>query len=83
MQYMISISTKELRNNFQYVIDKILTWEVFLLIHKSKPIAEIKKTKTIKSFSEAKDEDIQLSSINDIWEDYLNKDELEYYLSLK
>lgn len=80
---MISISTKELRNNFQYVIDMLTKWQVFLLIHKSKPIAEIRKPKTIIHFTESSDEDIKNSTLNDVWNDFLNNEELNYYLSLK
>lgn len=80
---MLSISTKELRSNFQYVIEMLANDKVFLLIHKSKPVAEIRKPKLVMHFAESTDEDIKKSTLVDIWTDYLNNDELNYYLSLK
>lgn len=80
---MLSISTKELRNNFQYVVDMVSKNNVFLLIHKSKPIAEIRRPQTVTHFRESSDDDIKNSTLVDIWNDYLDNKELNYYLSLK
>lgn len=80
---MITISTKELRNNFSTVLEKLSKGENFLLIHRSRPVAEIKKPENVFSFQEATDKDIEISSIKDTGKDFLSKEELDYYLSLK
>jgi hypothetical protein len=80
---MLTISTKELRNNFPIVLAKLAQGKTFLLIHRSHPVAEIKKPETIFSFDEATEKDIETASVQDVGEDFLSKKELDYYLSLK
>ena len=80
---MITVSTKELRNNFPSILKQIEQGKKFLLIHRSNPVAEIKKPENVVSFTEATKKDIEQSAIADIGEDYITKDELNYYLSLK
>jgi antitoxin (DNA-binding transcriptional repressor) of toxin-antitoxin stability system len=84
---MISISSKELRTNFKLFITKVKEGESFLLIHNSEPVAEIKKTVSLRPFSETSKEatqtEIENSAIYDSSEDFLNKEELDYYLALK
>lgn len=79
---MLTVSTKYLRNNLSNVLEKIDTGEIILLIHKSTPVAELHKPKAITPM-EATDEDIKESALKDITEDFLSKEELQYYLSLK
>lgn len=79
---MISISTKELRNNLSKMITLLQKGQTFLLIHNSTPVAELKAPQHIVPFSEASDEDIQSAAVEDISEDFLEGEELEYYKSL-
>jgi antitoxin (DNA-binding transcriptional repressor) of toxin-antitoxin stability system len=80
---MLTISTKELRNNFSSVLDVLARGETLLLIHRSHPVAELKKPQGIFSFSEATEKDIEQASLRDMGEDFLSHDELEYYLALQ
>ena len=80
---MITISTKDLRQNLAQVLKQVATGERFLLIHRSQPVAEISKNQNITSFNEASDKDIQAAALNDVSEDFLSTQELNYYLSLK
>jgi len=80
---MITVSTKELRNNFPEIVKKLAEGQKFLLIHRSNPIAEISKPENIYSFQEATERDIEESAVMDTGEDFLSKDELNYYKSLK
>ncbi|MBT4936689.1 hypothetical protein HON22_02115 [Candidatus Peregrinibacteria bacterium] len=79
---MLTVSTKYLRNNLSNVLEKIDTGEIILLIHKSTPVAELRKPEKVKPF-EATDENINDSALQDVSEDFLSKEELQYYLSLK
>lgn len=84
---MITISSKELRTNFKFVLTKIKKGESFLLIHNSEPVAEIKKPTFFTPFSQISEEassaEIENATNQDIGEDFLNKNELDYYLALK
>ncbi len=80
---MITLSTKELRNNFPAVLEQLAQGQNFLLLHRSHPVAEIRKPEHIKSFTEATEGDIEQAAIRDTGEDYLSRTELDYYLSLK
>lgn len=86
---MHAISVKELREKFPFVRSELKKGESFLIIHKSKPIAELKPLKNGNGeiFIEEIDEDfrnmekIQMSQWkNDILP--LTKEEVNYYLSL-
>ncbi len=79
---MIAISTKQLRTNFPSVIEQLKKGVSFMLIHKSVPVAEIRKPQTIHNFEEATDKNIEESSMVDVSDDFLSKEELNYYLSL-
>ena len=80
---MITISTKELRNNFQAMLDKIQQNERFILIHKSKPVAEIGPVTSVQTFEEASDREIQIASAIDGLRESISPEELDYYLKLK
>ena len=80
---MLAVSTKQLRNNFPKIVEQLKQGVKFLLIHKSVPIAEIKRPEVVQSFSEAAEEDIEKSALSDISKDFLSSKELNYYLSLK
>lgn len=80
---MIAISTKEFRLHLPDVLQQVQQGAQFLLIYNSVPVAEISKPKSIKTFVEASDRDIEEASLTDISEEFLNEKELNYYLSLK
>lgn len=83
---MHAISVKELRERFPFVRSELKKGESFLIIHKSKPIAELKPVDDIPSGEEATDEDIEQASIIDINtenDDFLTEEQVKYYLSLK
>ena len=80
---MITISAKELRHNFQSFVDKLNNGESFLLLYKSKAVAEIIPPKNLKSFSDLLEEELEKATLEDVGEDYLSEEELSYYLSLK
>lgn len=78
------ISTKNLRASLPLVRKRLAQGEEFLLIHQSKPIAKIIPVND--SGQESKQailEDFQRATIEDVWDDdYLTKEEVDYYLSL-
>ncbi|MBI5413906.1 hypothetical protein HZA38_00110 [Candidatus Peregrinibacteria bacterium] len=80
---MIAISVRELRENFPEVATRLKNKETFLLIYNSVPIAEIRPTQMIQTFAEATEKDVEIANIQDVGEDFLDKEELKYYLSLK
>ena len=63
-------------------MEKLEQNEVFLLIHRSTPVAEIRPTSHIKTFSEVTEQDIESASVQDMSDDLLTREELNYYLSL-
>jgi len=73
------ISTKELRTSLPSIRKRLAKGEEFFLIFQSKPIA---KLTPVSKFEEASDTDIELTALQDIQDDFLSKDELNYYLSL-
>ena len=80
---MITISTKDFRQNLQLILDKIATGEDILWIHRSSPVAEIRKPRNFQSFQEATAKDIENSAVQDLSQDFLSQEELNYYLSLQ
>lgn len=80
---MLTVSTKELRYSFPKILEKLAQGEKFLLIHRSKPVAEIQKPQNLISFQEASDQDIEKSATKDLGQEFLSKKALQYYLSLK
>jgi hypothetical protein len=80
---MNTISTKELRLNFPLIAERIKQGEVFLLIHKSVPLAEIRRPTQIRHFTEAETTEIESASAIDLGDDDLSVAELNYYLALK
>lgn len=79
---MVAISTNDLRKNLQLVIDALKSNQVFLLIHKSQPVAEIHPNTSLKYFSEATDTDIEQAAALDTEDDFLSKQALDYYMTL-
>ena len=79
---MITVSTKDFRQNLQLILDKIASGEEILWIHRSSPVAEIKKPRNFKTFSEATEKDLEIASVQDVSQDFLSQKELDYYLSL-
>ncbi len=74
------ISTKELRSTLPQIRKKLAQGEEFLLIHQSRPIAKLTPTENLQN--EATDEEIEQAAIQDMGDDYLTKEEVDYYLSL-
>ena len=74
------ISTKELRTSLPSIRKSLAKGEEFFLIFQSKPIA---KLSPLCEFDEASDTDIEKATIKDMDNDFLSKDEINYYLSLK
>lgn len=89
---MQAISVKELRQKFPFVRSELAKGESFLIIHKSKPIAELRPTGngngngSIKIENEATDEMLEAAAIEDmnkaLGDDCLTEEEVKYYLSL-
>ncbi len=80
---MITVSTKDFRQNLQLILDKIASGEEILWIHRSLPVAEIKKPRNFKTFAEATAKDIEVANVQDTSQDFLSQEELDYYLSLQ
>jgi antitoxin (DNA-binding transcriptional repressor) of toxin-antitoxin stability system len=82
---MNSISVKELRQKLPFVRSELKKGTSFLIIFKSKPIAKLSPIDDLSDLEEAADEEIEFAVISDFddGEDFLSKDELNYYLSLK
>ena len=84
---MHAISVKELREKFPTVRSELKKGESFLIIYKSKPIAELKPVDDIPKHEEASDEDFESAAITDmnkaLGDDFLSPEEVKYYLSLK
>jgi antitoxin (DNA-binding transcriptional repressor) of toxin-antitoxin stability system len=88
---MHAISVKELRQRFPFVQSELKKGESFLLICKSKPIAEIKPIQENgnSKFELVPDEEMQMfekaaleDMNNALGDDYLTQKEIDYYLSL-
>jgi len=81
---MISISVKELRENLPMVRRQLKKGNSFLVIYQSKPLAKLTPVKEEINLEEAMDEDVEKVSLQS-WgdEDFLNQEELNYYLNLK
>ena len=80
---MQAISIKELRNKFPFVRSQLKKGEEFLVIYQSKPIAKLTPVSKLSDLEEASDADIEQIAIRDMVDDYLTKEEVKYYLSLK
>ncbi|MEK7524720.1 MAG: hypothetical protein AAB588_06885 [Patescibacteria group bacterium] len=82
---MHAISVKELREKFPTVRSELKKGESFLIIYKSKPIAELKPVDDIPQHEEASDKEIEQTAASDWMKEYppLSKEEVDYYLSLK
>lgn len=86
------ISVKELRTKFPFVRSELKKGTTFLIIHKSKPIAELKPVNGKNGngaliASEAEDEDFKMweeAAIEDMnkYLPPLTKEEHDYYMSL-
>lgn len=88
---MHAISVKELRQKFPFVRSELKKGESFLIIHKSKPIAELKPVNGngAQLLNEVQDEDLKaferaaLEDLNKmLGDDYLTEEEVKYYMSL-
>lgn len=82
---MQAISVKELRENLPAIRGELKKGESFLIIHKSKPIAKLEPFETLQQLTE-EDKNFEEAAVADVnaalGDDYLTKEEAEYYLSL-
>jgi antitoxin (DNA-binding transcriptional repressor) of toxin-antitoxin stability system len=77
------ISTKGLRNTLPNIRRQLARGQEYLLIHQSKPIAKISPVQDSDNEPmQAILEDFQQASMTDMDDDFLTKDEVDYYLSL-
>lgn len=89
---MHAISVKELRQKFPFVRSELAKGESFLIIHKSKPIAQLKPMNngnsngnlTISDEEKEMMEDLQNAATEDInkYIPPITKEEYDYYMSL-
>lgn len=87
---MHAISVKELRSKFPFIRSELQKGESFLIIHKSKPIAELKPVNEDKTLMAMDDEEkelfeqMQRAAAEDInkYLPPLTKEEYDYYMSL-
>lgn len=88
---MHAISVKELRQKFPFVQSELKKGESFLLIAKSKPIAEIYPVdgNATKLLNKIEEEDLKAFSNaaladldRELGDDYLSEEEIKYYKSL-
>lgn len=74
------ISTKELRTSLPAIRKRLAKGEEFYLIYQSKPVAKISPLKN--EGDDVMFADIEQAAIEDMGDDYLTKEEVDYYLSL-
>lgn len=82
---MHAISTKELREKMPIVRSELAKGETFLIIHKSKPIAQLTPVQGLPKQEERPDPDfeaLQEAALEDMGDDFLTKEEINYYMSL-
>lgn len=75
------ISTKELRTSLPAIRKRLAKGEEFYLIYQSKPVAKISPLKNV-GVDDVTFADIEQAAIEDMGEDFLTKEEVDYYLSL-
>ncbi|MFA4844993.1 MAG: hypothetical protein WC654_00330 [Patescibacteria group bacterium] len=75
------ISTKELRGSLPDVREQLSHGEEYLLIHQSRPIATITPVKQVEN-DDVTFADIERAAIEDLGDDFLTKEEVDYYLAL-
>ena len=83
---MNAISIKELREKMPVIRSELQKGESFLIIYKSKVIAELKPVFNNEIPEEAEDENFERAAIADLnkalGDDFLTKEEVDYYMSL-
>ncbi|MBU1032568.1 MAG: hypothetical protein ABII13_03035 [Patescibacteria group bacterium] len=80
---MHAISVKDLRTQLPFVRSQLKKGEEFLIIYQSQPIARLSPVSDLTHLEEATEQDIERSAIEDMEDDYLTKEEVKYYMSLK
>ena len=83
----LTITSKELRSRFPWVQQQLTLGVSFVVICRSKPVAELRPLDSTNAFrrdpEEASFEDMERASIIDCDDgDYLTPEELKYYLAL-
>ena len=87
---MQAISVKELRQKFPFVRSELKKGTTFLIIHQSKPIAELKPLNENQIRSAYDDDDalkgLEMASLQDLntdlGDDFLTSEEVQHYLAL-
>lgn len=83
---MNAISVKELREKLPFVRSELKKGTSFLVIYKSKPIAELKPVNDGEIPEEIEDENFEKAALTDLnkalGDDFLTKEEIAYYMSL-
>ncbi|MBI2638291.1 hypothetical protein HYW83_01735 [Candidatus Peregrinibacteria bacterium] len=81
---MHAISVKELRDKLPVIRSELKKGESFLIIYKSKPIAELKPIVDLSKYEEATDEQIERAATEDLnkFLPPITKEEYDYYMSL-
>lgn len=83
---MNAISVKELREKLPFVRSELKKGTSFLIIYKSKAIAELKPVNNDEIPEEATEGDFERAALTDLNEalgdDFLTKEEVAYYMSL-
>lgn len=80
---MQALSVQHLRKKFPFVRSQLRKGEIFLIIYKSQPIAQLSPVEGLDDSREASDHDIEKAALADLDDDYLIPEEVRYYLSLK
>lgn len=75
------ISTKELRTTLPTIRKGLAKGEEFYLIYQSKPVAKISPLTQMET-DDVTIEDIERAAIKDMSDDFLTKEETDYYLAL-
>jgi hypothetical protein len=83
---MHAISVKYLRNKLPFVRSELKKGTTFLIIHKSQPIAKLEPFESFENEKEEVDKEWEQAVVEDLdkalGNDYLSKEEVDYYLSL-
>lgn len=75
------ISTKELRTSLPAIRKQLARGQEFFLIYQSKPVAKISPLIEAET-DDVTFEDIERAAIKDMGDDFLTKEETDYYLAL-
>jgi antitoxin (DNA-binding transcriptional repressor) of toxin-antitoxin stability system len=80
---MFSLSVKDLRGKLPFVRGELKKGSSFLIIYKSRPIAKLTPVDALDSLDDTEMAEVEACAIDDLNDDYLTEEELNYYLALK